>query len=227
MVALDDTTLMAYVDGELDEQTARLVEAQLERNYEARATVAKYRETASVVRSAVLPYGHAPIPERLIDAIGAGRPHLPVRRFPTNGGWVRSLSAIAAGLLLLLVGGGGGFLAATYRFDAFEAELMAQRATVERYRHEAVQSALTTLVSGKAMDWTSEHAVQGRIVPIRTFKNRKGQYCREYRDELSREGAMSVQYGIACRHDDKVWRNTYVLVPSGPAALDGGMKGAL
>jgi surface antigen len=227
MNPIDHHTLMAYVDGELDGETAKEVEERLSRDPQAQAIVAMYRETAGIVRSAILPYGHAPVPDHLVDAIRAGASDDIPRRTTGPNGWGRLVAALAAGLVLMVLSSGGGYLAAEYRFTALQTDRLQQQQAVERYRRDAVQTALTTLVSGKSLKWNSDNAVQGQIVPIRTFKNKKGQYCREYRDELSLDGQLNVQYGIACRHSDKIWRNTYFLLPADSSPATGGMQGVL
>jgi anti-sigma factor RsiW len=49
---VDDILLMAYVDGELDFETTRAVEAALETDASARAKVAMFSQTSSLLRSA-------------------------------------------------------------------------------------------------------------------------------------------------------------------------------
>lgn len=219
MEDINSDMLMAYVDGELDSESASAVEAHLEKSPDARAAVAMYRETAGALRSAILPIGHTPVPDRLVDSIRSASAHIvPVRRLSQHG-WPRMVAAMAAGLVLVLLGSGGGFLAAEHRITALETERALQRQAAERYRQDAVQNALTTLISGKSMTWRSDGTVNGRIVPIRTYKNRKGQYCREYREEFMDERGLSVRYAVACRHADSVWRNNYVLIPADQQGL--------
>lgn len=225
MNSIDHQTLMAFVDGELDGETAHEIEARLAGDPQARAIVAMYQETAGVVRSAILPYGHAPVPDHLVDAIRSGKPSNAPHRGTGHHGWGRYAAAMAAGLVLTLLGSGGGYLAAEYRFATLQTEQRLRQQAADRYRQDAVQTALTTLVSGKSLDWSSGDAVEGRIVPIRTFKNKKGQYCREYRDEIIHGERMEVQYAIACRHSDKVWRKTYILVPADPPKTLSGIEG--
>lgn len=227
MDTVDHQTLMAYVDGELDGETAKEVEEHLKRNAESRAIVNMFRETAGIVRSAVLPYGHAPVPDRLVNAIRSAPGGDGPRRDAGRRDWGRLVAALAAGLALMALSGGGGYLAAEHRTAALKSEQLEQQQVVARYRHDAVQTALTTLVSGKSLDWNSENTVHGRIVPIRTFKNKKGQYCREYRDQVSRGGQMSLRYGVACLHADKVWHDIYMLVPADSSSATPGLRGTL
>jgi anti-sigma factor RsiW len=214
MKHIDRHILMAYVDGELDHEAAANVEACLDRDHEARALVAMFRETAGAVRSAILPYGHAPVPPYLVDSIRSKAPPSAHRGAAVRPRWIGPVAAIAASLVLLVLAGGGGFLAADYRFAELETARSLERQAEQNHRDEAVQSALNTLVSGKALVWSSDAGASGRIVPIRTFKNRSGQYCREYRDETRDGNGTMVRYGVACRGADKVWRHRYTLIPS-------------
>lgn len=52
-LSIDDTMLVAYVDGELDAVTARLVEEQLAASAAARERVEMFRETARLLRGAL------------------------------------------------------------------------------------------------------------------------------------------------------------------------------
>ena len=54
MTGLDDSTLVAYVDDELDAEQARAVETALAGDPEARSRVQVFRETAALVRAQIL-----------------------------------------------------------------------------------------------------------------------------------------------------------------------------
>ena len=214
MQKFENTDLMAFVDGELDRESAAAVEAHLEMDADARAYVAQLRETDGALRSAILPFGQTPVPDRLVEAIQSGDARVRNGRRFGRRGWARAAAALAAGLGVAIVSGGGGYFAATYQFAALQTERALHQQAAERIRHDALQTALTTLISGKSLVWPSEDAANGRIVPIRTYKNKSGQYCREYRDEIISDDGRSIRYGVACRHQDKVWRNNYVLIPA-------------
>ncbi|MBV8168047.1 MAG: zf-HC2 domain-containing protein, partial [Alphaproteobacteria bacterium] len=62
MSELDENTLVAYVDGELDAASAREVERALEASPVARNTVAKLRAGAALVRAAFAEALHEPPP---------------------------------------------------------------------------------------------------------------------------------------------------------------------
>jgi anti-sigma factor RsiW len=102
MVEPDDSTLVAYVDGELDAATAREVERMLESSPAARNTVARLRASASLVRAAFADAVHEPPPPGLIEMLHAAKPARAPRRFSLP------LAASIALLLGLGLGAAGG-----------------------------------------------------------------------------------------------------------------------
>jgi anti-sigma factor RsiW len=69
MKHLDANTLVAYVDGELDTESAAIVESQLESDAEARRIAGMLRESAALVRAAHAQVLYETVPDRLIDLI--------------------------------------------------------------------------------------------------------------------------------------------------------------
>ena len=69
MKQLDANTLVAYVDGELDTESAELVEQQLADDAEARETARTLRDCAALVRAAHGHVIHEAVPDRLVDTI--------------------------------------------------------------------------------------------------------------------------------------------------------------
>ena len=70
MPDLDDETLMAYIDGELDEQTSLEIEHALEADPDAFAKVELFRKTAHQLSDTYRPIVQAQAPRRLQDAVG-------------------------------------------------------------------------------------------------------------------------------------------------------------
>ncbi len=46
----------------------------------------------------------------------------------------------------------------------------------------------------------------GSITPVETYQTQKGQYCREYIQNLTIAGKEQQAYGTACREPDGSWR---------------------
>ena len=68
MITLDEGTLIAYVDGELDTQTAREVEATLAADPQARQYVEHLRALSALTRIAFNDTLHEAVPQGLKDA---------------------------------------------------------------------------------------------------------------------------------------------------------------
>jgi surface antigen len=75
---------------------------------------------------------------------------------------------------------------------------------------ETVQRTLETVLSGEERQWRSPNGVErGYIMPIRTFKDSDGKYCREYREELHNGAGVHRRMRIACRGDGGEWLLRY------------------
>jgi anti-sigma factor RsiW len=101
MSELDENTLVAYVDGELDAASAREVEQALEASPVARNTVAKLRASAALVRAAFADALHEPPPPGLVAMLRAATPRRRPRTY-----WL----PIAASIALLIGGVAAGAL---------------------------------------------------------------------------------------------------------------------
>jgi anti-sigma factor RsiW len=95
--------LMAYVDGELDAEAAREVEALIAVDPEARRQVEQFRETANLLRAACAEGFYADATMRL-----------PPRRRPVMEAWRRYGTLAAVAVVALAVGFGGGTLIANW-----------------------------------------------------------------------------------------------------------------
>lgn len=80
---IDDILLMAYVDGEVDGDTAREIEAAAASDPAIAARMRAFRDTAVLARSALAEALHEPVPERLLAVIG------PVGNRPASVPWTR------------------------------------------------------------------------------------------------------------------------------------------
>ena len=93
-------------------------------------------------------------------------------------------------------------------------ELTALRPSIEDLpqasQHNIVltwQEALENVHSGESRSWSSADARTKVVVsPLKTFKANNGQYCRTYRQELTRDGETRLYAGVACRRGKLQWR---------------------
>lgn len=127
MNRIDDLLLMAYVDGEVDGETAAEVERALELDTGLAARARAFREVGGLVRAAEAESLHEPVPQRLIDAIQGADKVVPLR--PVASGAARARSqrswvglALAASVAALAVGLGVGYWGATYKDELSIAE---------------------------------------------------------------------------------------------------------
>jgi hypothetical protein len=204
MTKLDEETLMAYVDGELDPRRAAEVEALLAEDAEARATMQILRNSAALVRGAFDPILREPVPARLLAAVNApalgkvsdirlARRSALARIFPQTA-WARA-AAVA-----LLVGAGAGYL--TARWPSGMLEPSALVATVDPLLNEALE----TTPSGALFARQDRQGGLGRdIMPLLTFRDADNRYCREFESTLRVAGRQQVNYGVACR-EGGIWQ---------------------
>lgn len=70
----------------------------------------------------------------------------------------------------------------------------------------ARQEALETLPSHDALEWTApDGSVQGRIVPLRSFRGEDGRFCREFSEEVASGDAVDRFTDVRCRTDEGRW----------------------
>lgn len=79
MIRIDDMMLMAYVDGEVDPETAREIEAAVAAEPGLGRRIAQFRETSAATRAAYGDVLAEPVPERLTQlfSAAAGAQHQP------------------------------------------------------------------------------------------------------------------------------------------------------
>jgi anti-sigma factor RsiW len=107
---IDTAILMAYVDGEVDIETARDIERSLANDAEARARVAQLRHSAQLARAAFADALYEPVPEAMKAAI-LNAPDKVVAFSPRAGGaatgrygvlrrWALPMAATLAGIVI-------------------------------------------------------------------------------------------------------------------------------
>jgi negative regulator of sigma E activity len=195
----DIEQLMAYADGELDAQTAKQVELELQDDPEGRSIVERFRQTRSQLAPGLDSLLDEPVPQRLIDAIrqhpgppvtaAQPAPILPPARTASNDRWYWPSLATAASVALVvgLVGGqwlGSGASSGT--------DVLAQ--------------ALQTVPSGQVFRTGTT-----QVMPLASFRSADGFVCREFEQAASGRAA----HGIACL-DGSQWV-TRLLLDHGPA----------
>lgn len=69
-----------------------------------------------------------------------------------------------------------------------------------------LQETLETVLSHQSRPWRApDGEVSGTVTPLRSFKDTKGRYCREYRMEVVLQSEARSARRIACRSDVGQW----------------------
>jgi hypothetical protein len=182
----DDETLMAYVDGELDEARRREIESALARDPELARRVEEQRALRTRLAQAFAPVLRQPVPGHLEQlARGSARDTrgkvvpFPARSArPASSPWrAREWTAMAASLIL------GAFLSWRFLGPASPTVFATQEGALLARGELA-----TTLESRLASE-----AAGGSVLIGLSFKTQDGSYCRGF---VLRESATA---GFACR----------------------------
>lgn len=211
---IDDETLVAYVDQELDELEHRRIEAALASDEEGKETVQGLRESDSLLRAALSAPLDEPLPVKVLETIDNAAARWNDSRRPRgtlmSGPWP---AAIAASFVALAIGLGVGLMASDQQLGARMARLEALAEADRLALQAALSEALESQVSGASLAWTNpDSGRSGTITPLRTFKSQQGQWCREYSALETSETGPQEQRAIACREGAGVWKTRAKLV---------------
>jgi len=197
----DEITLSSYVDGELDSESMREVEAYLESNSEARKYVMNAIRTTARLRGSMNRVLHEEVPEQLLKAI------IPQQIKQSRQSSVfHPLFRMAAAIVLILLGFGAGWLVpiggdrpAFIMPTPFPADY-----------NRVVQEAMEYNLSGAPRQWESPGNQAVIIVtPVKTYRDRTGQYFREFRMEVSTATENKQVNGLAQRQKGE-WKTKAV-----------------
>ena len=154
------------------------------------------------------------MPARILEVINSTvAEQAVVKHEPSRGSRFRWSPALAASLAALMLGLGGSYFLADYRVEQELSRIEMVRLADKQAKEAALFEALEKNISGRTVAWENpDSGRSGSITPVRTFKNRQGQWCREYAasevlgaDEVSRRA-------IACRLPEGVWNTRMVLI---------------
>ena len=191
MTTFSDETVMRYVDGELDEETSALLEAQLATDADLNRRLEMFAETRLAAQEALRPMLDEPVPEQLqasVEAMvakakgssaGQSAPIGKARLFSPANDWMRLAAAaciaavlgVAAGLML-----GGREPASGLQIAGIE--------------NEELAAALRSVPSGdeKTLD-------SGAFKAISSFKDSQQALCREFELAMANDSRVS---SVAC-----------------------------
>jgi surface antigen len=212
----DDETLGAYIDGELDGDTADALEADLTTDPILRRRVTELRAVGTTLRewcaAQVSPREAAWTSAAIVASEDSRR--LRIGRIRRLGRGVAPLwsHALAAGVALLLGIGISHYMNIPARPSDGNTDAAAQR---------LLQAALEHTLSGQAISWTDKvtrHSVT--VQPLGTYRT-GGTFCREYRETavIGTQPDERTMYGLACRSAEGTWSVEYTLAPGARSLL--------
>lgn len=206
MKQIDDTTLMAYLDGEIDDAHAAEIDRAIGKDIGLRDSIATMRSIDAQIKAALAPALHGPMPRLRVTPLAAAAPSR-AKRFAAS--W---MTAAAASLALLALGTALGIGVAEYA-DYRTNKLLAARAATEQTQAQlAFAQALEKSISGQTVSWRNpDSGASGGVTPVRTFKNAENQFCREFRQWQTGGVARENKVGIACR-ENGAWRVRAIVV---------------
>jgi hypothetical protein len=197
----DDITLSSYVDGELDPESMREVEAFLESDSDARKYVVNAVRTTARLRESMNKVLYEEVPEHLINTI------LPQQKKEGRLSTVfQPLFRMAAAIILILLGFGAGWLVPTNGDEPVFTMLTPFPAGYKRVVNDAMEHNL----SGAPRQWQSpENQAVIIVTPVKTYRDKNGQYFREFRMEVSTATERRQINGLAYRQNGE-WKTKAV-----------------
>jgi surface antigen len=220
MITLDESTLIAYVDGELDAETVRMVEDKLCTDEHATNYVERLREIAALSRIAFNDTLHEAVPQTLRDTVlnaatvkGGDADNVVVfAPSRAHNDWGRALP-MAAAVACLLLGLGGG-----YQYSQTSAEHALKLASMTLQQDQssmelALNQALEVKMTGDAQTWTNPDTRRSAtFTPVNTYQDQSGAFCREYRKDFNTKDQSETTFGLACRDDKGTWKTRYLIL---------------
>jgi surface antigen len=210
----DDETLGAYIDGELDRETTKALEADLKNDRCLQRQVAQLRAITAALREWCVEQArpqehsqeHSLSLAMMMDHLNEPRPRA-IRGFVPL--WSHALAASLALVLGISIGQFVNLSAQQHGTDADEAA------------RQLLQSALEHTLSGQTIagtDDTTQHKVT--VEPIHTYRA-SGTFCREYRQTAvtATQPDERTMYGLACRSPEGKWSVEYTVAPGARSLL--------
>lgn len=219
----DDETLMAFADGELDEETAAAVEKAMATNEGLARRVALFVQTRVQVKEALRPLLEEPVPERLSQSVRRLIDEAKRHGFPSDDSetprvvalkandnrvpsllqrsWIMPLAAS----LIAIACGIGGYVVGIGAQDPDGLE-------VAGLNSPALSEALRLQPSGEETVLTGSN---DRFRVVASFRDESGSLCREF--EIN-SASRSTVISVACLSNDAWAVNFAVVAPAG----DGG-----
>ncbi|MEM6624668.1 MAG: hypothetical protein AAF674_20795 [Pseudomonadota bacterium] len=195
--------IAAFVDGSLDDSAVERIAAIIEHDPEALALVEEIEKGNDILRAAFADVATAPMPPSLTKTLtGRDETVVPSRkRIAQPGTWIPTAAAASIAVVIGLgIGTQFGGTSSSPGISLGDAP-----------RDSGLHLALETLPSGMAHE--------DRIMPMLTFTDASGRYCREF--EVAGDLPDELEFGIACRSESQAW-HVEIIVSAPMDADDGG-----
>ena len=213
---IDLAVLSAYVDGELSGEDVGDVEAFLRHNPNARQAVKNLREESAAIKGAYNELLIEALPPETVSTVNRAFQTTNSANQPPAGEtmafWrlVIPYAAVAT-FAAIFLGGPIGYYLAVQQTSREVAQHEAQHSADKKAMAEAMLEALESHVSGRSANWENpESGSRGSITPVRTFKNKDGSWCREYRETSNFIDRREERRAIACRTSDGIWKTRLI-----------------
>lgn len=190
-MTIDDERFFAWLDGELPEEEATQVEAEVARSPELARAAKQHRAMQARLKAAFDPIAEAPVPDRIrpraeVIDFAAAKGKLERRRWGSTAQWAATAATLAIGVI------GGRMLTPASHGPV---EVQGGRMYAAAALDHALGSELASLPSN------------GPVRVGLTFRNQAGEICRTFTDPQSS--------GLACRSDGRWQVRGLFAVPEG------------
>ena len=197
----DDITLSSYVDGELDPELMGEVEAFVESDADARRYVVNAVKTTARLRESLNKVLYEEIPEHLLDTVLS--PQKKEGRWSTV---FHPAFRLAAAIVLVLAGFGAGWL---WPIGGSQPGFNVPAPFPASY-NQVVQEAMEYNLSGAPRQWQSpKNKAVIVVTPVKTYRDKNGQYYREFHMEVTTATEHRQVNGLAYRHKGE-WKTKAV-----------------
>jgi anti-sigma factor RsiW len=208
MTRFEDAVLVAYVDGELDESTARRVEAAIEQNPETRQKVELLRQSASLVGAVFRQPKYQQVAPGLAQTVSTPRQSRWARFRPAR----RFALPVAASIVAALIGFGVGFWRGGAESDFAERlldEVAEYHVVFAREREHQVEITADRL--DEIQSWLGERLGRKLVVPDLSDRGLTFRGARLL--VVGRQPVAQLVYAFPGRHD----RPLALCIAAGPS----------
>jgi len=197
--------ISAYKDGELDAAQARSAQQLITHDAEAKKFWEELLELDRRLHSGFDPILDWPIPAKLLAAVEKPAKSHHSRLFVPL--------ALAASLALVAI--------LVVRQSALDQQMQDQLSMMKLEIAQLRNETLENIPSGSAASWIAPVGqTRAQVIPLKTYRAKGNQFCREYEERIEDARGVEVRRGIACRAGKSDWPD----MAETPSAPSGDMR---